>query len=59
MKALYECDLLICLRTSAVVERGIKAMGLVYKMTSRVPHFIEQSHLETTEGMSLSRQYVP
>ncbi|KAE9962249.1 hypothetical protein BLS_000590 [Venturia inaequalis] len=32
------------------VERAVKAMGMVYDMTSRVPSFIAQSHLETTEA---------
>jgi brefeldin A-resistance guanine nucleotide exchange factor 1 len=32
------------------VERAVKAMGMVYDMTSRVPSFISQSHLETTEA---------
>jgi hypothetical protein len=26
-------------------------MTIVFQMTNRVPNFIEQSHLETTEGM--------
>jgi brefeldin A-resistance guanine nucleotide exchange factor 1 len=32
------------------VERAVKARGMVYDMTSRVPSFISQSHLETTEA---------
>ncbi|KAF2188369.1 Sec7-domain-containing protein [Zopfia rhizophila CBS 207.26] len=33
-----------------IVVRGSKAMAIVYQMSSRVPNFIEQSHLETTEA---------
>lgn len=29
-------------------------MTIVFQMTNRVPNFIEQSHLETTEGMKHS-----
>jgi len=32
------------------VERGKKALAAVYKMTSRVPDFIQQSHFEATEA---------
>ena len=34
-----------------MVVRGSKAMTIVFQMSSRVPSFIEHSHLETTEGM--------
>lgn len=30
--------------------RGVRAMAIVYQMTSRVPAFIEQSHLESNEA---------
>lgn len=33
-----------------VVERGYKAVVMIYKLTSRVPALIEQSHLERNEG---------
>ena len=33
-----------------VVERGYKAIVMIYKLTSRVPALIEQSHLERNEG---------
>lgn len=33
-----------------VVGRGIKALGLVYHLTGRVPMLIKQSHLEEKEG---------
>jgi brefeldin A-resistance guanine nucleotide exchange factor 1 len=33
-----------------VVVRGSKAMAIVFQLSSRVPTFIEQSHLEMTEG---------
>ncbi|KAF1985058.1 hypothetical protein K402DRAFT_358088 [Aulographum hederae CBS 113979] len=37
-------------KNSETVTRGTEAMNVIYQMTSRVPHFIEQSHLETTEA---------
>ncbi|KAF2083553.1 Sec7-domain-containing protein [Saccharata proteae CBS 121410] len=37
-------------QTNDVVLRGSKAMSIVYQLTSRVPHFIEQSQLETVEA---------
>ena len=33
-----------------MVIRGTQAMAIIYQMSSRVPHFIEQSQLETNEG---------
>lgn len=33
-----------------VVERGYRAVVMIYKLTSRVPALIEQSHLERNEG---------
>lgn len=33
-----------------VVTRGIKAIGLIYHLTGRVPALIKQSHLEENEG---------
>ena len=33
-----------------VVGRGVKAIGLVYHLTGRVPLLIKQSHLEEKEG---------
>ncbi|GAB7355078.1 hypothetical protein MBLNU459_g5665t1 [Dothideomycetes sp. NU459] len=32
------------------VLRGVRAMAIVHQLTSRVPSFIEQSHLETNEA---------
>ncbi|KAF2838962.1 cytohesin-2 [Patellaria atrata CBS 101060] len=37
-------------QTSEVVVRGVKAVHMIHSMTSRVPYFIEQSHLEATEA---------
>jgi len=37
-------------QTSEIVVRGTKAVTTIYQMTHRIPHFIEQSHLETTEA---------
>ena len=36
--------------SNEIVVRGSKAMSIVFQLSSRVPNFIEQSHLETTEG---------
>jgi brefeldin A-resistance guanine nucleotide exchange factor 1 len=38
--------------SNEVVIRGGTAMNIVFQLSGRVPNFIEQSHLETTEGMS-------
>ena len=34
-----------------VVERGYRAVVMIYKLTNRVPALIEQSHLERNEGL--------
>lgn len=39
---------------NAIVERGVKAVNLIYHMTSRVPNLMKQSHLESNEGKSIS-----
>jgi len=36
--------------SNEIVVRGSKAMTIVFQLSSRVTHFIEQSHLETNEG---------
>ncbi|KAJ4368168.1 GDP/GTP exchange factor for ARF [Neocucurbitaria cava] len=36
--------------SNEIVVRGSKAMSIVFQLSSRVPNFIEQSHLETTEA---------
>jgi brefeldin A-resistance guanine nucleotide exchange factor 1 len=38
--------------STEVVVRGSTAMSIVFQLSGRVPNFIEQSHLETTEGKS-------
>lgn len=38
-------------RSDEIVVRGSTAMTIVFQMTSKVSNFIEQSHLETTEGL--------
>lgn len=43
---------------SEIVVRGSTAMTIVYQLSNRVPNFIEQSHLETTEGRLLIQVYV-
>lgn len=35
---------------NAVVSRGVKAITIIYNMTSRIPHLMKQSHLESSEG---------
>jgi hypothetical protein len=42
--------LMFPLSENQVVTRGIKAVGLVYHLTGRVPALIKQSHLEENEG---------
>lgn len=37
--------------SNEIVVRGSTAMSIVFQLSGRVPNFIEQSHLETTEGM--------
>ncbi len=37
-------------RENEVVDRGVKAVVMIYRLTSRVPTLIEQSHLERNEG---------
>lgn len=39
--------------SNEIVVRGSKAMSILFQLSSRVPNFIEQSHLETTEGILL------
>lgn len=34
------------------VQRGIKAVNIIYSMTSRIPQLMKQSHLENNEGVS-------
>ena len=38
--------------SNETVVRGSNAMSIIFQLSSRVPNFIEQSHLETTEGES-------
>ncbi|KAL2153340.1 hypothetical protein VTH82DRAFT_4495 [Thermothelomyces myriococcoides] len=37
---------------NAVVERGVKALNNIYRMTERIPHLMKQSHLESREAWS-------
>ncbi|CAK7218425.1 GDP/GTP exchange factor for ARF [Sporothrix curviconia] len=37
---------------NAAVQRGIKAINIIYHMTSRIPHLMKQSHLESSEAWS-------
>lgn len=39
---------------NAVVERGVKALNDIHRMTARIPHLMKQSHLESSEGVSLA-----
>lgn len=35
-----------------MVERGVKALNNIYRMTERIPHLMKQSHLESSEAWS-------
>ncbi|KAH8879449.1 hypothetical protein GQ53DRAFT_671995 [Thozetella sp. PMI_491] len=37
---------------NAAVGRGVKAINIIYNMTSRIPQLMEQSHLESSEAWS-------
>ncbi|KAJ9155067.1 Pattern formation protein EMB30 [Pleurostoma richardsiae] len=37
---------------NATVQRGIKAINIIYSMTSRIPQLVNQSHLESNEAWS-------
>ncbi|KAL1841846.1 hypothetical protein VTJ49DRAFT_6523 [Mycothermus thermophilus] len=37
---------------NAVVERGVKALNSIYRLTGRIPHLMQQSHLETSKAWS-------
>lgn len=37
---------------NAIVSRGVKAINIIYNMTSRIPHLMKQSHLESSEAWS-------
>jgi brefeldin A-resistance guanine nucleotide exchange factor 1 len=53
--------LLISSRSNEIVVRGRQAMIIVYELSSRVPKFIESSHLEASEGKmnnSLNRSWL-
>jgi hypothetical protein len=39
------------------VQRGIKAVNIIYSMTSRIPQLMKQSHLENNEGRSIFRSF--
>lgn len=36
--------------TNETVTRGLRAVTLIYNMTSKIPHLMKQSHLESSEG---------
>ena len=42
--------MLMVLSDSEVVDRGFKAVTMIYQLTNRVSSLIEQSHLERNEG---------
>jgi hypothetical protein len=41
------------LSENQVVTRGVRAIGLIYHLTGRVPALIKQSHLEENEGKNM------
>jgi len=40
----------INVQEDAVVSRGVKAVGIIYKLTGRIPSLMQQSHLESNEA---------
>lgn len=42
--------MLILVSENPAVQRGIKAVNIIYSMTSRIPQLMKQSHLENNEG---------
>lgn len=40
-----------------IVTRGVKALGLIYHLSGRVPLLIQQSHLEEREGLDISSMW--
>ena len=42
---------------NAAVSRGVHAVNIIYSMTSRIPQLMQQSHLESNEGMSLWQNF--
>lgn len=42
--------MLILHSENPVVQRGFKAIDIIYSMTSRIPQLMKQSHLENNEG---------
>lgn len=42
--------------STKIVVRGSKAMTIVFQLSTKVPAFIEHSHLQTTEGKSIYHQ---
>ena len=44
---------------NAVVERGVKALNNIYRMTERIPHLMKQSHLESSEGEQSRPSFPP
>ena len=54
-------DLTFSYSDNAAVSRGVKAINLISSMTGRIPHLMNQSHLESKEGkrpMSLPPSYL-
>lgn len=45
-------------RESPVVQRGVKAVNIIYSMTTRIPQLMKQSHLETNEGKQMCKHRV-
>jgi hypothetical protein len=44
---------------NAVVERGVKALNSISRMTARIPHLMKQSHLESKEGEFFVHHFLP
>jgi golgi-specific brefeldin A-resistance guanine nucleotide exchange factor 1 len=41
---------LMCCRVDAAVARGVKAITMIYSLTTRIPVLMQQSHLESKEA---------
>ena len=46
-------------RENEVVDRGFKAIIMIYRLTGKVPSLIQQSHLERNEGNSCQIPTIP
>ena len=50
--------MLISYSEDVIVARGVKAIMIIYQLSSRVPLLIQQSHLERNEGQTASNSHL-